>query len=221
MTFSPSAGLLNGIINFLFYKYGSGSVFSEGSSRLVDGSNWGDGSLLANPSITGTTHQDDFCSTNIASSSFTAHLVGHLVQLASYSLMAGTSYDSSHPRSWVVDGSMDSVSWSQLHRVENNDSLVGKGNLSHFECDRADIFRHFRFTQTALDSFPRNNFVLHKVELFGKLFDSNFVCSRPPRCLLSKGFLALPVLLFSFLLQHFFDFENFSLFSFLAALAPS
>jgi hypothetical protein len=72
-------------------------------------------------------------------------------------------------RSWVVEGSMDGGSWTEIDR--KTDSQVFKGwDTGSFVVSKPAECRFIRLTQTGKSHYDDDALLLHAVEFFGTLF---------------------------------------------------
>ena len=74
------------------------------------------------------------------------------------------------PKSWEIQGSDDMENWVQIHKVTNNDDLVGRYIKKTFYCDKTkNSFRYLKYVQ--LGNHYKNTIVhLNGFEFFGSLY---------------------------------------------------
>jgi hypothetical protein len=75
--------------------------------------------------------------------------------------------------SWVIEGSNDSESWTELDRRSTRD-LVGKSIVKTYPCSNTcwTEFRHLRMRQTGVTSDNEHFFILANIEFFGELTEA-------------------------------------------------
>jgi len=72
-----------------------------------------------------------------------------------------------HPKSWVVEGSMDGSSWTELDRREKNDELNGWALTRSFSMTQTSLVRMIRLRLTEPSHGGRNQLALSAFEVFG------------------------------------------------------
>jgi hypothetical protein len=73
-----------------------------------------------------------------------------------------------HLKNWVIEGSIDGRSWSEIDRQENNNTdLNGPYAVKTFCVSKVDTFRMIRLRQIGLNHRNDNYIVLTAFELFG------------------------------------------------------
>lgn len=77
----------------------------------------------------------------------------------------------SHPKSWVVEGSNDNVSWSIFDHVDNCQFLNGPGftHLFKFQIEQKQSFKFIRMRITDIDCYGTDSLMIEAFELFGTL----------------------------------------------------
>ena len=91
------------------------------------------------------------------------------VYVSHYSFKAKT-IDSTFPKSWYVEGSLDNNTWTVIDTKTNRDELITNGAEYTYQFDTSGIFKHLRFTHT--QGTNEDNFCLRSVEVFGVIINS-------------------------------------------------
>jgi chaperonin cofactor prefoldin len=74
--------------------------------------------------------------------------------------------------SWVVEGSLDGTSWTEIdRRTGSRDFEGGYQSANSFVVSKSDEFRFIRLTQTGSNSSGRHRLLLVSVEFFGTLYE--------------------------------------------------
>jgi hypothetical protein len=71
-------------------------------------------------------------------------------------------------KSWVVEGSLDGTSWTEIDRQTDNRNFWGCAAAS-FAVSKPAEFRFIRLTQTDQNHAGEDQLVLYAVEFFGTL----------------------------------------------------
>jgi hypothetical protein len=72
-------------------------------------------------------------------------------------------------KSWVVEGSVDGKSWTEIDRKTDNQDFKGDGNKVSFDVSKSAEFRLIRLTQTDKNHGGVDSLCLRAVEFFGTL----------------------------------------------------
>jgi hypothetical protein len=72
-------------------------------------------------------------------------------------------------KSWVVEGSLDGRSWTEIDRQTDNQDFEDGWNTASFTVSKPAEFRFIRLTQTDKNHVGDNCLVLFAVEFFGTL----------------------------------------------------
>jgi hypothetical protein len=95
-----------------------------------------------------------------------------------YSLRSAHEFAS--PRSWVLEGSSDSVSWIELDRREDDHRLKYSNNLATFSVTHPEKVRMIRLRITRINCKGGNDLAVSAWEVFGSLFSSRNGVEQPP-----------------------------------------
>jgi hypothetical protein len=87
------------------------------------------------------------------------------VRLTHYTLKAP------HLKSWMVEGSLDGSSWTEIDRQTDNRNCEFMWNAASFAVSKPAEFRFIRLTQTDNNYVRSDNLFLRAVEFFGTLSD--------------------------------------------------
>ncbi len=105
----------------------------------------------------------------MTNASLTFDLKSYFICLDGYSIRScNQGKDWYHLRSWKIEGSNDSVSWTRLdHRV--TDELNDKSVERTFSCNEAsnEFFRYLKLTQTGKNCYGDDLLTLATIEFFG------------------------------------------------------
>lgn len=98
------------------------------------------------------------------------------IDLHSYFIRtSGENINGRHPKSWRIEGSNDSQSWTKLDSRSNDESLNGKHKECNFECkfasygNESNLFRYIRYVQE--DAWNDRKYIVNFTyfELFGSV----------------------------------------------------
>jgi hypothetical protein len=88
------------------------------------------------------------------------------IRLTHYAIKTSVSHQ---PRSWVIEVSVDGVTWVEVDRQTKTDALQGEREIVAFPIEKPPECRFFRITQTGPNRDETNYLALSAVELFGTL----------------------------------------------------
>jgi hypothetical protein len=91
------------------------------------------------------------------------------INLTDYSIRTSWDRDSSHLRCWILEGSIDGLSWTELDRRDNDERLKRTELIGSFVIGdgNREEFRMIRLRQTDRNSGFSNMLVFNAMELFG------------------------------------------------------
>ena len=105
-----------------------------------------------------------------------------LLSLTSYTINSiyNPHNDWPHLRNWDLYGSIDGCEWELVDRRENCNDLNGEGIYANFECNIKvnGVYRFLKIQQTGTGFNGVYGFGIYKMDLFGILFESEYV----PKC---------------------------------------
>jgi hypothetical protein len=151
---------LEGIISYLTKKHG-GSVHDKGIVEITSKSV--DGGRTYGPMHVADLSSDSFFRSQNGPDEWICWDFGKmLVQPTHYTIRAWG------PRSWVVEGSMDGESWTEIDRQTGNSELTTLVTAS-FAVSNSAQCRLIRLTTTGQNHFRQECLALRAVEFFGTL----------------------------------------------------
>jgi hypothetical protein len=157
------------IINHLTSRFG-GNVHDCGVVDITANRSYtGDGNHPAkNVADLGTNSY--FLSANEPDQSISFDFKEMTVQPTHYSIrMYSPGPNYSHLKNWVIEGSLDGKSWSEIDRRENNTDLNSSFAIKTFNICKVDTFRMIRLRQIGLNHHGNNYLIFTAFELFGSL----------------------------------------------------
>ena len=78
------------------------------------------------------------------------------------------------PKTWILEGSNDCVTWLTIDEAKNDKSLMGKSVLSVFPVKTKLMpLSYFKFTQLATNHNKNKKLFLSYIDLFGTLYQTN------------------------------------------------
>ena len=102
--------------------------------------------------------------------------------LTSYSILTvhHSANDFPHLRSWNLYGSIDGCDWELVDTREDSNDLNGHGATANFECNIKSngVYRFIKLQQTDIGFTGIYGFGMRRMDLFGILFESEYV----PKC---------------------------------------
>jgi hypothetical protein len=97
------------------------------------------------------------------------------VCLSHYALRSSTGSDSGnyHPKNWIIEGSNDRKSWTQLDRRDGNHDINGEDLRKIFAVasPTEDFVRFVRFRLVGRNHMGTMAIMLGSWDLFGRLFE--------------------------------------------------
>ena len=129
------------------------------------------------------TNESNWISKSAINSSLTFSFINDRLLLKSYIIKTRTDKIYCCPIEWVVEGSNDGVSWTQLHHKVSGTEQCEMGKAVRYNCATKQSFKSFKITQLGKNQNPiveadQHIFGLNKLEVYGKL-DS---CPMIPTC---------------------------------------
>ena len=171
-------GDISGSLSSLFYMLDE--EYKDYVNIISSSEYWGDPFTLINYTRNGTKTYDDNCATgDEPNSSYTIYLKKQKLFITDFSLKSRTNLSYNYPKSVTFEASNDDSNWDELYSFHNKEYLVGLSKAKTFHLKKRGVFRSFRIRQTDNTSSNSNHFVLHKIELFGKMCSLNEDCSYP------------------------------------------
>jgi hypothetical protein len=106
-----------------------------------------------------------------------------------------------HPRSWVIETSMDGISWFLLQNVEDSSAPNGDQALAHFALNHV-VCTRVRIRMTGLNWGGKLKFSFRRFEIFGEVFSDPYPPRTHRRC--RRSFFPFLSFFIEFALIHFF-----------------
>jgi hypothetical protein len=162
---------VDGIISYLWRKHG-GSIHEKGIVTITSSSTCCDDPRYS------ATNLADPGTLRVFNSKNDVHQWVHWdfhemrVLPTCYSIQTHNSpADRSHLKSWVIDGSMDGSSWTELARETNNCDLNGSLMIHSFSISKSIECRFIRLRQTGKNHANNNVLIFYHFDVFGTLSD--------------------------------------------------
>ena len=158
----------DGDANGLFYYLGTNkgtAVWANpsGNSLIVTASTIGYGNVASLVNRQG----DKFWTASQSNSWVEFHIQAGKLNCNGYSIKSRTNDDGHYPRNWVLQGSNDENSWTNLDVQTENATLVNAGQWLSLPVNTSGIFSSFRLLQNGLNSSNYDYLCLDEVELYG------------------------------------------------------
>jgi hypothetical protein len=95
------------------------------------------------------------------------------VAVAHYSIRSqfNAGVDAFHPKSWVLEGSMDGSVWTEFDAQRDNSQLNGQNLTATWATKRSKNVRYVRLRQTGPNHARNDEMWLSGIELFGTLYE--------------------------------------------------
>jgi hypothetical protein len=162
-------GELSGIISFLTRKYGS-NICDKGVIEAI-AAVVKEQSPDAAKNVCDLEAMTGYCSLNVPNQSLCYNFKEMRVVPTHYTLRSNWNGKpgGNNPRAWVIEGSLDGVSWIELDRRENNIDLDGKDQKKTYMCNCSPTCRYIRIRQTDKNHAGKDWLILSGFEIFGTL----------------------------------------------------
>lgn len=159
-----SDGDANGVFYYLGTNKGNTSWSNPSGNTLVVSASsigYGDPSSLVNR------QGDKFWTANSGNSWVKFHIQRGKFNCNYYSIKSRTNDSDYYPRNWILQGSNDDNSWTDLNTQVNNTTLTSAGQWLSLPVNISGVFSSFRLIQNGLDSSSYDYLCLDEVELYG------------------------------------------------------
>ena len=129
-------------------------------------------------------------------SSATIYFPSNRVSITHYTFMT-KPYPDNLPLSWMLEGSMDNLTWTTLHSKYDSTDLNYAGAIKRYQVDVNGVFKYFKVSQTGPNSGRNHLLHLQRFDLFGSLCNEHescvipLFCSRYREIQLSTSFLSI------------------------------
>jgi hypothetical protein len=158
---------LNGIISHLSRKHG-GNLHEKGIVTLTSSSIYGDDPQYSPTNLADPSSRLIFNSKNAPNQWVQWDFHEMRVSPTQYSIQAhGSTRNGSHLRSWVLEGSLECSSWTELDRRTNNDDLNGANWIHAFSIPKSIECRFIRLRQIGKNHQDDNMLAFRYFEVFG------------------------------------------------------
>jgi hypothetical protein len=158
---------LDGIISYLTKKHGGHVldrfIVSITASSSENPQSW----PLRN--VADFDNQTMFATQNVPNSWICYDFKTNRIKPTHYSIRSRRDGDCYHLRSWILEGSLDSKTWIELDRQENNTKLNGQGGISTFVIPRSSKVRLIRLRHIGKNSTGNDYLIVNAIEIFGDL----------------------------------------------------
>ena len=106
--FEAHGDSLDGIIMYLYKSFSKNyeTYVSVKASSTLYKDGWRDEPLII-PTRNSTSKDDNWASLNVSESNFTICFHKNIVDITKYSLKSHSNHQFDHPKSWIVEGSID------------------------------------------------------------------------------------------------------------------
>jgi hypothetical protein len=169
--FSPNGkSLLDGIIAHLTSICG-GNVHDNGIISVSASSENGAG-VLARNAVDLDNRSSCFQSSNVANSWLCYDFKQMEVTPTHYSILSYQgAFGCFHPKSWCLEVSKDGNSWTEIHRIQDNNDLNDSNKIGTYEVTKSVKCRFIRLRQTGRNHVNYDYFLLSGFEIFGLLHE--------------------------------------------------
>jgi hypothetical protein len=173
---------LNGILSHLWRKHG-GNIREKGIVTLTSSSIYGDDPQYSPTNLAAVSSRLIFSSKNEPGQWLQWDFHEMHVIPTQYSIQAhGSTRNGSHLRSWVLERSIDGLTWTELDRRTHSDDFNGPNSVHAFSIPKSIECRFIRLRQTGKNHEGNDMLAFCHFEIFGFLVDcaGTFTSSRSP-----------------------------------------
>ena len=110
------------------------------------------------------------------------HLLKHRFSLSQYSLWQFSGFDNIKMKSWLLEGSNDGSSWTQIDQ-QNEPTDICVSNSKHSFVTSSGYFSFFRLTKIGTSCSSGTDTRFYSLEFFGTLIENNLTFSESKRCI--------------------------------------
>jgi hypothetical protein len=162
----------NGLVYYLSRKYegqnlhDSGIVIATASSQYQDRAF--DNETYAPKNVIDLKSKSRFISQNIPNQWICLEFRGRTIRPTRYSICShSTPVGWNHPRSWILELSMDGINWQEIDRKDDNNELNGPSNVGEWPIANALHSRFVRFRLTGKNHKPEDPEWCYLLEIAG------------------------------------------------------
>jgi hypothetical protein len=164
---------LAGIVSHLCRKHG-GNIHEKGIVTIASSSVYRDEPRYSAKNLAAMSSRLIFSSKNEPNQWVRWDFHDIRVVLTRYSIQTHASLrNGAHLKSWVIDGSIDGLRWTEFDRQANNDNLNERLAVRSFSVSASSECRFVRLLQTGMNHQSNNMLTFAHFELFG------FICTSP------------------------------------------
>ena len=157
----------NGIVNYIKQKTGE-NPHLNGQIKISY--------LSGNPYCEKLFDYDWKCywsSTNSPGQWINFEFTNNLIYLTDYSLKTPNSRKGwNHLKSWVIEGSLDGISWTEIDEQNDSKDLNGNNHIATFHCRHPTKAKFIRLRQIGKNHHNSDDIQLTNIEFFGRILDS-------------------------------------------------
>jgi hypothetical protein len=113
----------------------------------------------------------EFCSRNAPNQWICYDFKTMLIEPTHYSIRSYLAAKYVHLKNWIIEGSTDGKSWTELDRRDNNNDLNGSSASATFSISRSAPVRMIRLRQTGPNHGGSNFLDMTAFEIFGSLIE--------------------------------------------------
>ena len=164
---------LNGIIDHLTKESG-GNVSDNGTMKVTTISERS--GLESKNAVDLHNDRNSFISYDVSNVWLKYDFIGRQICPTCYTIKSRHDSDSSHPRSWVIEGSNtdEESDWKILDKKDNNETVHGTNTCYTFNInDQDEYYRYLRIRQTGKNSSGCDYFCFSGLEYFGKILNNS------------------------------------------------
>jgi hypothetical protein len=163
--------LLSGVISFVTARC-HGNVSDKGIVVVTASSQHNDTTYVPKHAVD-LTASSSFCSANQANQWIYYDFGDSRIKSTHYSIRSryNASNGCSHPKSWVIEGSVDCNQWEEVDRRDNNDDLNAQNVVRLFTVTHSSEYRSLRLRQTGPTHYGENWLTISGFDIFGQFFE--------------------------------------------------
>ena len=176
--FGPRRGQFNGVIGYL-NKYFYSSLYSHvnievSSSNSVEAYSYP-------KAIVNFRNLSAHWALASSHSNESAELIfpSNKVYITHYTIQTRRGAPENFPKSWMIEGSYDKITWIKLHSMTDSTDLFSPGAKKTYRVNINSAFSYFKVTQTDVNMNNSRIFHLERLELFGSFCSNNEDCFLP------------------------------------------
>jgi hypothetical protein len=163
---------LGGVISFLNARC-HGNVSDKGIVVVTACSQYNDTTYVPKHAVD-LAASSTFISSNQANQWICYDFGDSRIKPTHYSIRSRYDYGSGnyHPKSWVIEGSVDCNQWEEVDRCDNNDDLLAQNVVRLFTVTHCSEYRSVRLRLTGPNHYGNNYLVISGFDIFGSFIES-------------------------------------------------